>query len=166
MIDLVSGVIEKASQDSHTEDDVRHYLAEYHDVGLIEMEVAQPDRLKEILTEMKHCEVVELARSNAWRLPERSENIHIPVRPIERTWFPRPLLHSDESLIHSNESQAGPRGRWNRRHHGFRLAISVLPRFRPMYSCPPVSVEVLQCQSLGSNYAENGMRNDFTHRQS
>ncbi len=53
MIDLITGVMEKADQEQFTREEIRHYLASYHDVERIEMEIAQPDRLDEVLSEME-----------------------------------------------------------------------------------------------------------------
>ncbi|MFC7044958.1 phosphoribosyltransferase [Halobacteriaceae archaeon GCM10025711] len=68
MIDLVSDVMERADQDAFTKEDVRHYLTEYHDIERIEMEIAQPNRLGEVLDEMVRREVVEPVGGDAWRL--------------------------------------------------------------------------------------------------
>ncbi|MFC4247440.1 phosphoribosyltransferase [Natribaculum luteum] len=70
MIDLISGVMERADQETFTEDDVRHYLNEYHDVKRIEMEIAQPNRLPEVLTEMERRGVVAQPRPGTWTLVE------------------------------------------------------------------------------------------------
>ena len=70
MVDLVSGVMEKAGQDSYTADELRHYLAEYHGVRRIEMEIAQPNRLSEVLAEMERREVIERSSPGEWRLTE------------------------------------------------------------------------------------------------
>jgi len=68
MIDLTSGVMEKADREEFDEEAVRHYLSEFHSVDRIEMEIAQPDRLKEVLTEMERRGVVETAGPGRWRL--------------------------------------------------------------------------------------------------
>ncbi|QLD88615.1 phosphoribosyltransferase [Natronomonas salina] len=68
MIDLVGGVMEKADQDAFTRADVRHYLSSYHRIERIEMEIAQPDRLDEVLSEMERRGVAERAGDDAWRL--------------------------------------------------------------------------------------------------
>ncbi|MFC7240291.1 phosphoribosyltransferase [Saliphagus sp. GCM10025317] len=70
MVDLVSGVMEKADQRSFTKADVRHYLKEYHDVDRIGMEIAQPNRLTEVLTEMERREVLEMTAPGEWALAE------------------------------------------------------------------------------------------------
>ena len=59
MIDLISGVMEKAEEDTFDRDAIRHYLSAYHEVDRIEMEIAQPDRLDEVLAEMERRGVVE-----------------------------------------------------------------------------------------------------------
>src|SRR6056297_2655760 len=58
MIDLVSGVMAKADEETFEESDIRHYLAEYHDLQRIEMEIAQPGRLDEVLDEMERRGIV------------------------------------------------------------------------------------------------------------
>ena len=68
MIDLTEGVMEKADQDGFAREDVRHYLAEYHDIDRIEMEIAQPGRLDEVLAEMERRDVVERAADDRWTL--------------------------------------------------------------------------------------------------
>ena len=70
MIDLISGVMEKADQESFSGEDVRHYLSEYHEIERIEMEIAQPNRLAEIVTEMEYRGVVEMVASGEWSLSE------------------------------------------------------------------------------------------------
>ncbi|WP_255150694.1 phosphoribosyltransferase [Halorarius halobius] len=70
MIDLTEGVMEKADAETFTREDVRHYLSEFHDVERIEMEIAQPGRLGEVLGEMERRGVVEPAGSSEWRLAE------------------------------------------------------------------------------------------------
>ncbi|WP_312909381.1 phosphoribosyltransferase [Natronosalvus caseinilyticus] len=70
MVDLISGVMEKSDQDSFTKADVRHYLKEYHDVDRIGMEIAQPNRLTEVLTEMERRGVLEMTAPGEWALAE------------------------------------------------------------------------------------------------
>ncbi|PSQ18335.1 phosphoribosyltransferase [Halobacteriales archaeon QS_8_69_73] len=67
MIDLVGGVMERAGRSTFTRDDVRGLLADYHDIGRIELEVAQPDRLGEVLAEMERRGVVERTDDGRWR---------------------------------------------------------------------------------------------------
>ncbi|WP_248897766.1 phosphoribosyltransferase [Haloplanus halobius] len=68
MIDLVSGVMEQADDETFTSEDIRQYLAAFHDIQRIEMEIAQPDRLDEVLTEMVRRDVIEPVSTDAWRL--------------------------------------------------------------------------------------------------
>jgi hypothetical protein len=68
LIDIISGDMERADQDSFSKADIRHYLTEYHDVARIQMEIAQPNRLGEVLTEMERRDVVENAGPGSWRL--------------------------------------------------------------------------------------------------
>jgi hypothetical protein len=70
MIDLVSGVMRKADEETFEPDDIRHYLASYHEVDRIGMEIAQPGRLSEVMTEMERRDVVESAGETAWRLTD------------------------------------------------------------------------------------------------
>jgi len=67
MIDLIEGVMEKADAETFAREDIRGHLSAYHDLERIEMEVAQPDRLDEVLSEMERRGVA--ARSDGgWRL--------------------------------------------------------------------------------------------------
>ncbi|MDQ2055330.1 MULTISPECIES: phosphoribosyltransferase [Halobellus] len=68
MIDLISGVMEKADEETFEVEDIRHYLSEFHSVDRIEMEIAQPDRMSEVMAEMERRGYVESAHTDAWRL--------------------------------------------------------------------------------------------------
>jgi hypoxanthine phosphoribosyltransferase len=68
MVDLVSGVMRKADEETFESEDLRHYLSSYHNVDRIEMEIAQPGRLPEVMAEMERRGVVESAGETAWRL--------------------------------------------------------------------------------------------------
>ncbi|WP_224447603.1 phosphoribosyltransferase [Haloprofundus salilacus] len=68
MVDLISGVMVKADEETFELEDVRHYLDEFHEVDPICMEIAQPDRLHEVMAEMERREFVETTGSGAWRL--------------------------------------------------------------------------------------------------
>jgi len=70
MVDLVSGVMEKGGDGPYTAGEIRGLLREYHQVERIEMEIAQPGRLQEVLEEMGRREVIEPAGGDAWRLRE------------------------------------------------------------------------------------------------
>jgi hypothetical protein len=67
MIDLISGAMEKADAEAFDEEDVRELLSEYHDLDRIEMEIAQPDRLDEVLEEMVRRGYIEPA-GEEWQL--------------------------------------------------------------------------------------------------
>jgi hypothetical protein len=69
MIDLVSGVMAKDGGGPYDADDVRRLLERYHEIERIEMEIAQPGRLGEVLTEMERRDVVERTGAG-WRLVE------------------------------------------------------------------------------------------------
>ncbi len=58
MVELVAGAMERDEGGPYTADDVRTLLDEYHDVGTIELEVAQPNRMDEVLAEMERRGVV------------------------------------------------------------------------------------------------------------
>jgi len=68
MIDLTVGVMEKSDAETFTRDDIRDALAAYHDIERIEMEIAQPNRLGEVLSEMERREVIEPSGQGEWRL--------------------------------------------------------------------------------------------------
>ena len=70
MVDLISGVMAKAGQETYTAEEIRHQLSAYHEVDRIEMEIAQPNRLPEVLTEMERRGIVEPTGSGEWRLVE------------------------------------------------------------------------------------------------
>jgi len=72
MIDLIAGVMETADAETFEREDVRHLLDVYHGVERIEMEIAQPGRLDEVLTEMERRGVVESTGGGAWRLVDGS----------------------------------------------------------------------------------------------
>ncbi|NEU57664.1 phosphoribosyltransferase [Halorussus sp. MSC15.2] len=74
MIDITSGVMDKADGDAFTTEEIRHLLSEYHDVERIEMEIAQPDRMEEVLNEMTRRDVLE-AEGDAWRLVENEDGV-------------------------------------------------------------------------------------------
>ena len=69
MIDLVGGVMERADEETFDREDLRHYLAEFHDVQRIEMEIAQPNRLNEVVEEMERRDVIA-GEDGAWTLAE------------------------------------------------------------------------------------------------
>jgi hypoxanthine phosphoribosyltransferase len=68
LIDLTAGVMEKADADIVDTEEIRHLLSEYHNIDRIEMEIAQPDRMEEVLTEMERREHVEQVDGDGWRL--------------------------------------------------------------------------------------------------
>jgi len=67
MIDLVAGVMETADGDVFAAEAIRHHLAEFHGIDRIEMEIAQPDRMDEVLAEMERRGRVESV-DGGWRL--------------------------------------------------------------------------------------------------
>jgi hypothetical protein len=70
MVDLTAGVMEKAGVDAVTEAEVRDLLREYHDIERISLEVAQPDRVEEVLDEMVrrgHLERDDAGDRPVWR---------------------------------------------------------------------------------------------------
>ncbi len=68
MIDLISGVMEKDESGPYTREGIQNLLAAYHDVERIEMEIAQPDRLDEVLEEMVRRDVLVKAGPEEWKL--------------------------------------------------------------------------------------------------
>jgi hypothetical protein len=70
MIDLVTGVMAKADAATFARADVRRLLSEYHDVDRIEMEIAQPNRLGEVLAEAERRGHLE-STDEGWRLVSR-----------------------------------------------------------------------------------------------
>jgi hypothetical protein len=75
MIDLISGVMAKADAETFDQEDVRHLLNEYHDVERIEMEIAQPNRLDEIIEEMVRREVLVPVEEDTWRLADDVDGV-------------------------------------------------------------------------------------------
>jgi len=71
MVDLISGVMAKADADTFTGEDVRDLLASYHQIERIEMEIAQPGRLEEVLAEMERRDVIVSVDEGEWRLAEQ-----------------------------------------------------------------------------------------------
>jgi hypothetical protein len=61
MSDLISGVMEKADDGPYDAADVQGLLEAYHDIGRIELEVAQPDRVEEVLAEMDRRGILDEA---------------------------------------------------------------------------------------------------------
>ena len=69
MIALVTGVMEKSDTTAFDRGDVRRLLTEYHGVDRIEMEIAQPNRLDEVLAEAERRGELE-SDGEAWRLAD------------------------------------------------------------------------------------------------
>ena len=65
MTDLVSGVMEPGT--TVDLDEIRHRLAEHHGIDRIEMEIAQPNRMTEVLAEM-HRRGIVAREGEEWRL--------------------------------------------------------------------------------------------------
>jgi hypoxanthine phosphoribosyltransferase len=70
MVDVLSGTMETDGDGPYSRDGVRGLLADYHGVERIEMEIAQPDRIDEVLAEMERRGVVEQVGDDAWVLAE------------------------------------------------------------------------------------------------
>jgi len=73
MSELIAGAVERSDHGTFTEDDVRRLLAADHGVGRIELEVAQPNRLGEVLAEMDRRGVVVATGDGHWRLAEATD---------------------------------------------------------------------------------------------
>ncbi|MGB9952622.1 phosphoribosyltransferase [Haloarcula marismortui] len=69
MVELVAGVMAKSDQQTHTEDDIRRLLREYHGVSRTNLEIAQPNRLGEVTTEMERRDVVKSV-GGGWQLTD------------------------------------------------------------------------------------------------
>jgi len=69
MVELVAGVMAKSGQETHTEDDIRRLLQEYHGVSRPDLEIAHPNRLGEVTTEMERRGVVESV-GDGWQLTD------------------------------------------------------------------------------------------------
>jgi len=69
MVDLVSGVMEKDGDGAYTAEEIRHLLSEFHRVERMEMEIAQPGRLDEVLSEMERRGVIERT-DEGWTLTD------------------------------------------------------------------------------------------------
>ena len=70
MIDLTEGVVEKEGLDHFDREDVRRLLRSYHDVERIQLEIAQPSRLGEVLQEMERRGLIVQAGEDAWTLAD------------------------------------------------------------------------------------------------
>ena len=75
MVDLISGVMAEDGGESYTTEGLRHLLAEYHEVERIEMEIAQPGRMDEVVTEMERRGVLESVGDDRWRLVENTGDV-------------------------------------------------------------------------------------------
>jgi hypothetical protein len=71
MVELTAGVMAKADEGPYTRADLRRLLEAYHEIGHIELEVAQPGRLGEVLDAMERRGVAERTGDRdgepAWR---------------------------------------------------------------------------------------------------
>jgi hypoxanthine phosphoribosyltransferase len=68
MIELIKGVMSKEAAGPYTPAELRKLLAEYHEIRRMEMEIAQPNRLDEVLDEMERRSVIEAAGDGTYRL--------------------------------------------------------------------------------------------------
>ena len=68
MVDLISGVMADADSETFSREAIRAELAAVHGIDRIEMEIAQPDRLDEVLDEMDRREVIESVGDDEWEL--------------------------------------------------------------------------------------------------
>ncbi|MDZ7701874.1 MAG: phosphoribosyltransferase [Halobacteriales archaeon] len=67
MIELTEGVMAKDDAGPYTPDELRKLLADYHEIRRMEMEIAQPNRLGEVLDEMERRGMIEPV-DDAYRL--------------------------------------------------------------------------------------------------
>ncbi|MES3517302.1 MAG: phosphoribosyltransferase [Natronomonas sp.] len=68
MIDLLTGVMESADANTFDTAELQRRLSERHGIGRIELEVAQPGRLGEVLEEMQRREIIEPVDGDRWTL--------------------------------------------------------------------------------------------------
>jgi hypoxanthine phosphoribosyltransferase len=68
MVDIISGVMETDGDGPYSKEALRRLLADYHDIERIQMEIAQPDRLDEVLAEMVRRDVLVKAGDDQWKL--------------------------------------------------------------------------------------------------
>jgi len=71
LIDLLDGVMRKENDGPYRRGELRRLLRSYHGIERIEMEIAQPGRVDEVLEEMERRGVVEAVAADgdrAWRL--------------------------------------------------------------------------------------------------
>jgi hypothetical protein len=69
MVDLVGGVMGTDGDGPYTAEELRGLLSAHHDIDRIEMEIAQPGRLDEVLSEMVRRGAAERT-DDGWRLPD------------------------------------------------------------------------------------------------
>ena len=72
MVDLIGGVMEKAEDGPYTKEQIRNLLSTYHEIERIEMEIAQPDRLDEVLNEMVRRDVLVKASEDEYMRREHA----------------------------------------------------------------------------------------------
>ena len=66
--ELIERVLSAVDADAVDRETIRGKLAEWYDIGRIEMETAQPDRLEEVLEEMVRRDVIEQVDDDEWTL--------------------------------------------------------------------------------------------------
>ncbi len=71
MIDLIRGVMAKEAAGQYSKSEIRDLLGEYHEIERIQMEIAQPNRLDEILNEMERRNVIQES-PHGWQLSDQS----------------------------------------------------------------------------------------------
>jgi hypoxanthine phosphoribosyltransferase len=70
MVDLTEGVVEKAGLERFDRSDVRRLLREYHEIERIQLEIAQPGRLDEVMAEMERRGAIEPEGDGEWSLAD------------------------------------------------------------------------------------------------
>jgi hypothetical protein len=68
MVELIGGVMATHDDGPYRKAEIRHLLSRYHDVERIEMEIAQPNRLDEVLEEMQRRDVLVQTDAGQYRL--------------------------------------------------------------------------------------------------
>ena len=69
MVDIVGGLMDREDDAPYAKADIRHLLGEHHEIERIEMEIAQPGRMDEVLSEMERRGVAERV-DGGWRPAE------------------------------------------------------------------------------------------------
>jgi hypoxanthine phosphoribosyltransferase len=70
MVELLEKVMTQTDDETFTLDQIRRYLREFYGIERITLEIAQPNRLGEVLTEMERQGIVEQVADETWTLSD------------------------------------------------------------------------------------------------